>query len=376
MEKNIKDDLASSLADELNKEFKDEGTVAYFIGGENTPTDVSEWTSTGSSLLDLAISNRPYGGFPIGRIIEITGLEASGKSLLASNVIAETQKKGGVSVYIDTENAMSIEFLQAIGIDTKKMVYVQLDTVESIFSAIENIINKIRDSNKDKLVSIVVDSIAAATTEDEKSGDYDKDGWATGKAIIISKALRKITRLIGKERICLVFTNQLREKLGVMFGDKYTTSGGRAIAFHSSVRLRLKSIGQIKEKKSGLEQVVGIKTRAVVIKNRVGPPFRSADFEIYFDRGIDDYGSWISLLKDMNVIKRSNPGWKVIDQNGEEKKFTKNEEWAEILDNDENLKRYLYEMICDHVIMKYKSNPSIGLSPDDLTLDEGDIVDE
>lgn len=216
-----KDDLANSLADELNKEFKDDGTIAYFIGDEITPTDINEWISTGSSMLDLSISNRPYGGIPVGRIIEITGLESSGKSLLASTIIAETQKRGGVAVYIDTENAMSIDFLHAIGVDTKKMVYVQLDTVERIFSAIENIINKVRLSDKNKLVSIIVDSVAAATTEDEKSGDYDKDGWATGKAIIISKALRKITRLIGKERICLVFTNQLRQKLGVMFGDQW-----------------------------------------------------------------------------------------------------------------------------------------------------------
>lgn len=154
-----------------------------------------------------------------------------------------------------------------------------------------------------------------------------------------------------------------------------TTSGGKAIAFHSSVRIRLKSVGQIKEKKSGIEEVVGVKTRATVIKNRVGPPYRSADFDMYFNRGIDNYSSWIDILKDMNIVKRSNPGWKLIDQNGEEIKFT-NSELDEVLTNNDNLKKYLYEMICDHIIMKYKSNPTIGLSTDDLILDGVETIDE
>jgi len=354
-----KEDLAVSLAETLNKKFKTDGQVAYFIGGENTPTDVSEWVSTGSSMLDLAISNRPHGGIPVGRIIEINGLESSGKSLVAGHLLAETQKKNGVAVYIDTENALSMDFLEAIGIDVSKMLYIALDTVEQIFEAMESIINKVRESNKDRLVTIVVDSLAAATTSNEKEADYSKEGWATDKALIVSKAFRKITRLIGKERICLVFTNQLRQKMGVMFGDPWTTSGGKGLPFHASVRIRLKSIGQIKVKTPSGEQVIGVKVRAQVIKNRVGPPFRTADFDVFFDRGIDDSDNWLQILKDNDVVMRSSPGSKIIDHKGEERKFTA-DEWSALLNNEQEFREFLYQKICDFAIMKYKSKSDIG----------------
>ena len=210
--KTNRDELASVLADSLNKQFKGM-KVAYFLdGAEDTPTDLTEWISTGSSILDLAISNRPNGGLPVGRITEITGMEASGKSLLAAHLLANTQKAGGLAVYIDTENAMNEEFLTAIGMDMKKMLYIQLETVEDIFEVIENIILKVKESDKDRLVSIAVDSVAAATTKVEQAQDYDKEGWATSKAIVLSKGMRKITQLIGRERVALFFTNQLKQK--------------------------------------------------------------------------------------------------------------------------------------------------------------------
>jgi recombination protein RecA len=231
----VKDNLAHLLADSLNKQFKDY-KVAYFLdGSEETPTDLNDWVSFGASTLDLAVSNRPHGGAPVGRIGEITGLEASGKSLIASHLLANTQKRGGLAVYIDTENALNVDFLESIGVDTDKMLYVQLETVEDIFATIENIIEKVRLSNKDRLVTIVVDSVAGASTKVELEGDYDKDGWATAKAIIISKAMRKVTNMIGKQRICLVFTNQLREKLGVSFGDKWCVD-----PFTTKIKIRYK----------------------------------------------------------------------------------------------------------------------------------------
>jgi recombination protein RecA len=216
-----KDSLAVSLQEILNKKFK--GTkVAFFLGGdEQTPTDLTEWVKTGSSTLDIAISNRPNGGFPVGRIIEITGLEASGKSLLAAHALANTQKAGGVGIFIDTENAVSEEFMTAIGVDIEKLLYLQLETVEDIYDSIDSIITNVRETNKDRLITIVVDSMAAASTKIEMEADYEKDGWATSKAIINSKAMRKITQMIGRQRICLIFTNQLREKLGVSFGDPW-----------------------------------------------------------------------------------------------------------------------------------------------------------
>jgi recombination protein RecA len=222
-----KDELAGAIATELNKQFK-QHQVAYFLNQESeSPTDVRDWISTGSSILDIAISNKPNGGIGVGKITELNGLEGSGKSLVGAHMLANTQKKGGMAVYIDTESSVSREFLEAIGIDTSKILYIQLETVEDVFEAIEHIVTKIRESDKDKLVTILVDSLAAATTKIELDADFDKDGWATSKAIIISKAMRKITNMIARQKVALVFTNQLRQKLGVMFGDPWTTSGGK-----------------------------------------------------------------------------------------------------------------------------------------------------
>jgi len=364
------DDLAGLLADSLNKKFKSY-KVAYFLdGSEETPTDLTEWISTGSSILDLAISNRKNGGLPVGRITELTGLEASGKSLLAAHVLANTQKKGGLAVYIDTENAMNEEFARCIGIDVSKMLYIQLETVEDIFEVIENIITKVRESDKDRLVTIVVDSVAAATTKVEQSDDFDQTGWATQKAIILSKAMRKITQMIGRQRVCLIFTNQLRVKLGAMFGDPYTTSGGKAIGFHASCRLRLKAAGQIKTKIAGKDQVIGIKTKAQVVKNRMGPPLRTAEFNILFDSGIDDYGSWLQIMKDNNLVSQGGSWYTYTDSvTGEVIKFMSKEFVDKILSDPERKAR-LYDEICESMVMDYKTD-QIGI--DDLEIGNDDV---
>jgi recombination protein RecA len=350
-------DLAEVLAESLNKQSKEQ-KVAYFLDTEDAPTNVEGWISTGASMLDVAISNRPYGGLPVGRITEVTGLEQSGKSLLSAHLLAETQKLGGVAVLIDTETAVSREFLDAIGVDVSKLLYVSADSVEQIFEFIETIIEKVRLTNKDKCVTIVVDSVAAASTKKELEADYDKDGYATDKAIIISKAMRKITNMIGRQKITLVFTNQLRQKMNAMaFSDPWTTSGGKALAFHASVRLRLKGMGSIKGKdKNGNEHIVGIKVRAQVIKNRMGPPLRSADFDIFFDRGIDNYGAWLGSLKDNNLIKQAGAWYTYVDiETGEEIKF-QSKDFPEILQTREDVKDQIYKRICESQILQYKNS--------------------
>jgi recombination protein RecA len=369
-DKKNRDELASVLADSLNKQFKGM-KVAYFLDGEeDTPTDLTEWISTGSSLLDLAISNRPNGGLPVGRITEITGMEASGKSLIAAHCLANTQKMGGLAVYIDTENAMNEDFLSAIGMDVGKMLYIQLEAVEDIFEVIENIILKVKESDKNRLVSIAVDSVAAATTKIEQAQDYDKEGWATSKAIVLSKGMRKITQLIGRERVCLIFTNQLREKLGVMFGDKYTTSGGKAIQFHASCRLRLKAAGQIKAKVQGKEQVIGIKTKAKVVKNRMGPPLREAEFNIYFESGIDDFGGWLQVLKDYSLIKQGGSWYTYTDEvSGKEIKFL-SKDFERLVLSDPERKDRIYKKICETLIMAYQTE---NLGIDDIEIGNGDV---
>ena len=359
----VNDVLANTLADSLNKKFKDT-KVAYFLDGtDNTPTDIKDFISTGSSMLDLAISNKPNGGIAVGRITEINGLESSGKSLLGAHILAETQKKGGVAVYIDTETSVSQEFMDVIGIDMSKMLYLHLETVEDIFEAIEEIVTKVRESDKDRCVTILVDSLAAATTKVELEADFDKDGWATAKAIIISKAMRKITQLIGRERVALVFTNQLRQKLGVMFGDPWTTSGGKALPFHASTRIRLKNMGQIKD--TG-KNVLGMKCRAQIVKNRLGPPLRHADYDMYFDRGIDNYGAWLTVLKEHKLVKTGGAWYTLTDEDGKDHKFL-SKDWEDLITENDELREYVYNIICDKVILKYKEK---------LGIDDVEFTDE
>ena len=368
-----KDELAGIIADELNKQFKHQ-KVAYFLDEGANPTDVTDFISTGSTILDLAIANRPNGGVAVGKITELNGLEGSGKSLIGSHLLASTQRKDGIAVYIDTESAVSPEFLEAIGVDTKKMLYVHLETVEEIFDTIETIVTKIRESNKDKLVTILVDSLAAASTKVEMDADFDKDGWATAKAIIISKAMRKVTQMIARQKVALVFTNQLRQKLGVMFGDPWTTSGGKALPFHSSTRVRFKNAGQIKD---GSKNTIGIKIKGQVIKNRLGPPMRTAEFPLFFDTGIDDFGSWLTVMKEHKICKVGG-SWYTLPQvdteTGElikEHKFQSKDFETLMLENSE-LKDYCYDRICEACILKYDSK-ELGI--DDVE-ETDEVVDE
>ena len=359
----VNDVLANVLADSLNKKFKDT-KVAYFLDGSDpTPTDIKDFISTGSSMLDLAIANKPNGGIAVGRITEINGLESSGKSLLGAHILAETQKKDGIAVYMDTETSVSQEFLDVIGIDMGKMLYLHLETVEDIFEAIEEIVIKVRESDKDRLVTIMVDSLAGASTKVEMEADFDKDGWATAKAIIISKAMRKITQLIGKQKIALVFTNQLRQKLGVMFGDPWTTSGGKALPFHASTRIRLKNMGQIKDSK---KNTIGMKCRAQIVKNRLGPPLRHADYDMYFDRGIDNYGAWLTVLKEHKLVKVGGAWYTLVDEKGKEYKF-QSKDWEDLITQNDELRNYLYQLICDKVILKYQEK---------LGIDDVEFTDE
>ena len=326
-------------------------------------------------MLDLAISNRKYGGFPVGRVSEITGLEQSGKSLLAAHVLLNTQKKGGLAVYIDTENAISTEFLSAIGLNLKEMLYIPLETVEDIFETVEVIIDKVRSSDKNRLVTIVVDSIAGASTKTEMAADFDKDGYATAKALIISKAMRKITNLIGRERICLIFTNQLRQKLNApAFSDPWTTPGGKGIPFHASVRIRLSSIGAIKAKVNGRDEIVGSRVKAKLVKNRCGPPLRECEYEVYFDSGIDDYSSWLTVMKEHSLVSQSGAWYNWTDKiSGEVIKF-QSKEFVEKIMSNPKLQEVVYDEIADKVIMKYQKLD--GARIDDVVLSNDPLLDE
>ena len=362
-----RDDLITSLASELNKNSKD-GKVAYFLDEHDDPSTVSDWISTGSSILDLAISNRPHGGLPVGRMIEFNGLEGTGKSLLAAHVVADTQKRGGVAVVIDTENAAAPAFWASLGVNLKNLLYVQSETVEDIFAKMEEMIAIVRKSNKDRILTIIVDSVAAASTKVEQESDHGKDGYATGKSIIISKAMRKITNMIGRQKVLIIFTNQLRQNLNAMaFGDKWIVSGGKALAYHCSVRVRLNNTGKLKRG----DDVIGNKCKAVVVKNRMGPPQRHAMFDIYFDSGIADYASWLEVLKLNSIVKQSGPYYKYTTDDGRDLQF-QTKDFVKLLDNEPILKEEIYQKICDSVIMKYK-DPNSKIV-EDATVDSTEDV--
>lgn len=368
MAKNVTDDLAEVITDGLNKAFK--GQVSYIPGREETPSDLNDFVSTGCTLLDLAISNRPHGGIAFGRITELSGLEGSGKSLLAAHMIANVQKMGGVAVLIDTEVAVNWDFFDAVGIQRDKLSYTHLDTVEEIFEAVESIIEMVRKSDKDKPVIIVIDSIAGATTKTEREADYDKRGYATDKALIMSQALRKITSIIGKQKVALVITNQLRQKLNAMpFSDPWVTSGGKALAFHSSVRIRLSMTGKINKKASDKEkEVIGVKIKADVTKNRLGPPHRKAEFNIYFDRGVDDYNSWLTFLKAKEIVTGRSDSLHYEDVSGKDHKFTERE-WPKFLEENPDVREELYLKLCETCIMSYSSG---GLSTEDIDVSDAE----
>ena len=373
----LSDELGGVIAETINKQFKAQNIkTAYFLEGDSdAPTIVKEWVGTGSTMLDLAISNRKYGGFPVGRVSEITGLEQSGKSLLAAHALLNTQKKGGLAVYIDTENAIATEYLSAIGLNLKDMLYIPLETVEDIFETVDVIIDKVRSSDKNRLVTIVVDSIAGASTKTEMAADFDKDGYATAKALIISKAMRKITNLIGRERICLIITNQLRQKLNApAFSDPWTTPGGKGIPFHASVRLRLSSIGAIKAKREGRDEIVGSRVKAKLVKNRCGPPLRECEYEVYFDSGIDDYSSWLTVMKEHNLVSQSGAWYSWTDKrSGEVIKF-QSKEFVEKIMSDPELYDIVYDEIADKVIMKYKKLDEARI--DDVTLSNEPLLQD
>lgn len=385
-----RDELAEALADSINK--NSDGKVAFFLDAEDDPSQIVDWVSTGNSLVDLTIANRPNAGLPVGRITELTGLEASGKSLMGAHLLAETQRKGGLAVFIDTETSVSTDFLTAIGVDVPKMLYINVDTVEDVFDKIEEIVNLVRKSSKNRLVTILVDSVAAASTKKEMASDHGADGFATGKAIAISKAMRKITGLIAKQRICLCFTNQLRQKVGfVGLGDPYTTSGGKALAFHASLRLRLKQLNQIK---NADKQTVGIRTKCTVVKNRMGPPMRSVEFDIYFDRGIDNYSNWLEHLIEWDIVTNAKKvktdakkTKKQMEEEKEEDKKAKSLQFImavegkepetvvfekrdlpKLLKERQECRDYLYSKLCENFVMKYKA-PNSEIA-DDVEYDE------
>ena len=279
--------LESALA-QIERQFG-KGSIMK-LGQDNPVMDV-EATSTGSLGLDIALG---IGGLPKGRIIEIYGPESSGKTTLTLHVVAEEQKKGGVCAFIDAEHALDPQYAKKLGVDLNELLISQPDTGEQALEIVDTLVRS------GAVSLIVIDSVAALVPKSEIEGDMG-DMQMGSQARLMSQAMRKLTASIGRSNCMVIFINQIRMKIGVMFGSPETTTGGNALKFYASVRLDIRRIGAIKDK----DEVVGNATRVKVVKNKVSPPFKEVEFDIMYGEGISKTGELVDLGVKAGVVEKS-----------------------------------------------------------------------
>ena len=336
--KKEKDKTLDQVLADIEKQF---GKGAIMKLGERGVKNI-DVVSSGSLLLDQALG---VGGFPKGRIIEIFGPESSGKTTIALHAIAEVQKTGGRAAFIDAEHALDPVYARKLGVDIDELLLSQPDTGEQALEIVEALVRS------EAMSIIVIDSVAALVPQAEIDGDMG-DSHVGLQARLMSQALRKLTAVISKTNCIVIFINQLREKVGVMFGNPETTTGGRALKFYSSIRMDVRRIESLKAN----GEVVGNRTRVKVVKNKIAPPFREAEFDIMFGKGISREGDILDLGVTSNVVQKSG-AW--FAYNGDK-----------IGQGRENAKIYLSEHpdIMEEIEQKVREHFAVDVSHEDETV--------
>ena len=378
--------MAEQLAKTMSKRFKD-GPVGIVKHAEDNFSAVTDWVSSGCQMLDLAMSNRPDGGFPCGRISVLYGPEQSGKSLVAAHALANTQKAGGIAIFIDAESGMSENFFNAIGVNTMATdgtwQLVLDNRLEVIFSVIEQYILDIRQIDKKVPITIVLDSYAGCITEEDNAGDFSLKGYNTAKARIMSDALGRLTMLIARDNVIMIITNQVKYHMNAQpFQSPWRMPGGQSLPHFASIIIQLKKSKEIFATINNIKRPIGRIGIAIVEKNRLGPPHVKVNFTLYYDRGIDNLSSYIEYMDIFGIGKKSGAWieYNTVDKStGEQIKIRENGTISFV----SKLKQYPYaineiwEQICDKFIMAY-STSSDQLDHTQFTIEdavEGSIVD-